>query len=725
MLGRLMLATSCVALGAAPALAQQASAPAPPTTAKPAKPVTVEEITVTASSTVTQTRIDRRVYAVANDLQSTTGSVSDVLKNVPSVDVDSQGNVSLRGDTNVQILIDGQPSTLMTPANRAAALEQMSAGSIERVEVITNPSAQYKPDGSSGVINIITKRNRKPGRSGSATAGWGSEGRYNLGVTGAFNAGALSLNGGLSLRHDVRKRLAEDDRSRLDAGSGQWLKSHQDLVNETRRMSPVLTGGLDYDLDKQDRLSGSFSWNNRTGNPRLFEHDLAFDASGAPTSDYRRASTGGEHEINTNAQLRWRHSFGEDHSLDLSLQQGDSNEHQARTYVNTFAVPVTPRTSDEVKLHGDERVRELSATYERPFPGEGRLAAGYDLERDDNDYDNYGGTIDLVSGVHTPDPSLTNHFLYGQSIHALYLTTEKPFGKWTVMGGLRFEAVLIDTDQRTTHVQNHIRYNRLYPTLHLQYALSDAQTLRASYSHRVVRPDPEDLNPYPVFADAFNYRAGNPLLMPQETHSLEAGWQYSDHGTSWVATAYLRKSTNGITDVSRYVTPTVLLTTKENLGRSTNGGLELSGAGKLNPRLSYSLNANLFYSRIDASNLGFTGTRSMVSGSGKASLDWKPTGKDSFQFSGVYGGRRLTAQGERVSSAALNLGYRRDLPGDAAIVFTVADVFDSQHDRNIVDLPTLKDNYTRRQLGRVTWIGFTKRFGGGKKPAEDKFDYNN
>ena len=174
MRSRILIATALAGAGSSMAIAQSTHATA--------TPGTDQTIVVTGERPATQSSIDRKSYSVAHDLQARSGSVADILRNLPSVDVDAQGNVSLRGDQNVQILIDGKPSTSMNGANRAETIQQLPASSIDRIEVMNNPSAQYKPDGSSGLINIITKRSRKPGRSGTAQASVGSDGRFNLGM---------------------------------------------------------------------------------------------------------------------------------------------------------------------------------------------------------------------------------------------------------------------------------------------------------------------------------------------------------------------------------------------------------------------------------------------------------------------------------------------------------------------------------------------------------------
>lgn len=239
----------------------------------------------------------------------------------------------------------------------------------------------------------------------------------------------------------------------------------------------------------------------------------------------------------------------------------------------------------------------------------------------------------------------------------------------------------------------------------------------------MARPEPEDLNPYFVVIDAFSARAGNPNLMPQETHAVEVGYETRAHGATLAATAYARRSLNGMTDVSRYISPTVLLTTKENLGKSTSGGVELSASGKLAGALSYNLSTNVFYNQVDAANLGFTAKRSAVGYTGKASADYALTPKDFFQISASYSGKRLTAQGHRLPSSSVNLGYRRKLTNDLSAVFTVADLFNKQRDSSVIDTPALSDQFERRQLGRTAFLSLSWKFGAGGRAKDPGFDY--
>ncbi len=711
------------------AFAQTASDATPPAQAPPAKPAptpaaaTVKQVTVTADTSRTARKIDRQVYRPGSNLQSSSGSASDVLKDVPSVEVDSDGNVTIRGDPNVTILVDGKPSAQMN-ADRAAALENLPADQIDRIEVSDTPSADQKADGSGGVINIVTKKGRGAGVSGSAAVSLGDQGRKNASFSASRRAGKLTLYGGLSVRHDVRKRIYTDQRDSIDATTGAESPSQLFRINEVRRLSPTLSGGAEYAWTKADQLSASFSYNDRFGLWGWREQDLAFDPTDLPTSDMSRDAIGKEHEVNSDYLMKWRHAFsGDHHTLEIALHQTESDEHQRRTYTDVSALPPGPDTLEDMRLHPDELTRELSLDYTRPLPDGAQMKTGYDLERDDDDYDNHDWFRDPTTGVLAVNPALTDHFRYAQSVHALYGTWQRPFGKLTVLAGVRLEQTFIDFDEITTSQTGRIRYFRVHPSLHLEYALGGGQTLRASYSHRIVRPRPEDLNPYPVFQDAFDYSAGNPHLMPQETHSLEAGWTWRHGGSMADILAYWRQTSDAFTTVSQYVAPTVLLTTEENLGQASTGGAELSGSGKLWKGLSYNLDGNLFYTEIDAANLGLPERRSLVTYSAKASLDWKPNASDTFQVSGYASGRRLSADGWRLPTGAVNVGWRRKLTERLSLTATVADVFNTQRDRDVIALPTLHDFYTRRQLGRIFYVGLTRRFGGGKK-TDEKFDYS-
>ena len=675
-----------------------------------------EVVTVTGNATNASTSIDRKTYKVSGDLAGASGSVNDVLRNLPSVDVDILGNVSLRGDTSVTVLIDGKPSTMLSTNNRAAVMEQMPASSIDSIEVMTNPSAQYKPDGSSGIINIITKKNQATGFSGTATANLGSEGRYNLGGSASYRSGGLTISANGSYRVDTRKRIGTDARVRHSSGGD--TTSHQNLVNVQGRKAIVAAGSVTYDFDGKNRINAGYSFNQRTAVPSSIEHNSGTNNLGVTNSDYDRVTSGTGVELSTQASAGYRYTFDDKGEFNIDLRRGQTHENSANTYVSTYRIPAIASTTTEQLLRANSIESEFTAEYSGPLWG-GKLKTGYDLQQDHNDFNNYGGSV--VAGVHTSDPTQTNHFIYGQTIHAGYATYELGFGDFNVLGGLRLEQTLVSTNQVTSSLINKNNYFRAYPSLHLEYDLGGNQIVSLSYSHRVARPDSEDVNPYPVYQDAFNVRAGNPFLLPQETHSLEGAYETKLWGANLAATAYWRQSFNGITDVSTFISPTVLQTTKQNLGENSSGGVEFTANGKIGTDLAFNLAGNVFYNEINASALALGPKRSAGSYTVKASFDYSLTPQDLLQISGTYSGRRLTAQGYRMGSGTLNLGYRHKLSDELSVVATVSDILNSQYSHSVNEIPTLSERNDQHSIGRVVFLGLSWTFGG--KPARDQFDY--
>jgi len=253
---------------------------------------TVQDVVVTAQRPDAQTLIDRKVYTVARDLQSTTGTAADVLNDVPSVAVDADGNVSVRGEPNVTILIDGKPSAQVSGAAAALSLLQLPASEIERIEVLTSPPAQYKAEGSGGVINIITRKSRKPGWSGDMRASGGDHGRYLLGLDGAYNAGALKLSGGVGLRQDIKQRLTTTNRLEVDPSTGVPTQSAESIDEHFHRLSPSVNAAVDYALNERQSLGAAFSDRWLLGHRYFDQHDVSGAPDDPPDSISDRLSDG-------------------------------------------------------------------------------------------------------------------------------------------------------------------------------------------------------------------------------------------------------------------------------------------------------------------------------------------------------------------------------------------------------------------------------------------------
>jgi len=713
------LATAALAITGAPAVAQ----PPKPATAPPAKPAgpAVGEVIIQGAPPPVRTSIDRQSYSVTSDLQATTGSISDALRNVPSVEVDVNDNVSLRGDPNVTIMIDGKPSGMFKGEGKGQALQNLPADRIERVEVITNPTAAFDPEGSAGVINLITKKDRKLGYTASVRANVGSMGRRNAGASGSRTEGKFTFSGDLSYRHDSLKQTGRGERATFDAATGGFRRTEQDTTASGSARIVNGRAGVDYDPDAKTRVSAELRGLDVRFENTAFDVFDEISALGVPSRGYDRISTFDQGRKSLEGTLSYRRKVAEDHELYVSVSREQSEEDRMRPSYFYNRLPTVSESYENILF--DSRIRETLAKieYSRPLPGEVKLKVGYNFDADDNDYDNRG-VRGPNSEAATPVASLTNLFRFDQQVHAVFATYERPFGKVTALAGLRLEAVRIDIEQVTQTIRAENDYLRLYPSLHLRHELTETQQLRASYSRRIQRPSPLDYNPFRVYLDPQNFREGNPRLRPAETDSFELGYQYRKAGATYLATLYYRSVQDAVNDVTRDIGGGVFLTRRENIGEGRSAGLELVANGRLTPKLTYNVSGNAFWAELDGRGLGFGSTkRDGVTVTGRANVSWQVTDKDFLQVNGFVNGKRLTPQGYAEPFGMLNLGYRHKFNDQVSGVVTVQDVLGSFRDKRVIDTPTLKDVQRYNPRNRGVFVGLTWAFGGRQR--DPGFDF--
>ena len=716
---------SVALLAFAPGLATPGLARAQPAAKPAATPADGGDVVVTAGKPQAQTLIDRKVYTVSNDLLTTTASAAEVLNKVPSVTVDDDGNVTLRGDPNVTILIDGKPSAQFSGATRGASLLQLQADDIERIEVLTDPPAQYRAEGSGGVINIITKKTRKQGASGGGQISIGDQRRYVVSLNGAYNGGPLKLSGAIGLRQDSKERLTPSTRDAVDPVSGDLVHSTETIDEHFRRLTPSAKASIDYDLSKSQSLGATFSHREQTG-ARFFDQvDVSGPEAAPATSISNRHSDGHEWNDDTTVGVHFEQKLARPgETLSLSAQQSGTHERERYFYTNTFDLPVAPPAYDDLHLNLDLTKTEVSADYDLPMAGDRELRLGYDLEDDRNHFDDLGDTFDPVSGLPSPNPAVTDQFRYHQQINAAYGQFEGPLGSWRLQAGLRLEAARADFLLITGNIPGGRNDFGAYPSLHLEKPIGDDGKLFIGLSRRINRPDPEALNPFRDSQDIYNLRAGNPNLRPQDTWSYQVGYNGTAKALSYGLTAYYRFDKDSFTAVTVPVSGNVVLSTNANLPKSQSGGLEFSANGKLGKTFSYALSGDAFYAQIDATALGEPGLKSTTGLNLKASLDYHPTKVDTAQISFTRTDRRLTPQGYIAAIDLVNLGYRRQLRPDLAAVVTVSDIFDAQRYTRFIDTPQLRETYTRHQLGRIAYVGLVYTFGTTKKAKPAGFDYD-
>jgi hypothetical protein len=704
--------------------------PAKPADGKaPAKPAvkTVDEVTVTGAAPDVQHSIDRESYTLGKDLTATTGSIGDALRNLPAVEVDAQGTLSLRGDANVTILVDGKPSPMFEGAGRADALQQLPADQIERVEVITNPSAALNPEGTGGVINLITKKSRGAGVTGSLYATAASAGLKRAGANFGYNSPKLAVTGSVSENYQHNKNTVDDARAGLDTASGAFLKSDDDGVGRNLARGSTARLSATYTPQDKDQITGGLTYNTLLIQGHRFDRLENDGPDDAPVSIFDRLGERRYLETDNSVTAGWRHTFGEGHELSVSGAYNDGLGRDHTLYANNAILPATPIPFEFQRADFSNHHEEMTATYSQKLWG-GALNSGYELKRDDND-SNYLDLMGPAPAALAVQPNLANHYLYGQLVNAIYVTYQHSFGALDAQLGLRGEDVRLTIDQLTSGARDGQHYERAYPSVHLAYHLDEDRQLKASYSVRVQRPPSVFLNPLLQVQDPQDVQVGNPHLKVKEVDIYELTYQQHLGSQDFSATLQYRDAHHEFSTAQTDIGGGVFQTTFSNVGASTALGVDLNASGKLTSTLSYSADLNPYNGHIDATNLGpgLGGSRTLWSVGGRVNLNWQATANDMIQLNAIEQGAHIASQGQYMPDFTLNMGWRHKISDRLTATVTAQDLLASNDFRRKVNSPLLLEDLIVRPVNRQVFFRLDYRFGGaGKAKARDPaFEYEN
>ena len=661
-------------------------------------------VTVKGKKTKVERKIDRTVYDKSDDPAAQAGTAADVLKTVPAVTVSANGDVALRGDKNVQVYVDGKPSAMMSGDSRALTLQTMAGSDIATVEVITNPGANFGGNGG-GIINIVLKKNRKPGTHAIVQGNMGEVGRFNANLAGDSSHGKLSLHGRIGLRHDALIRHIFSDLTwRGSAGAGG--RSVQASRNFARRRSWSTAAGLDYTVDDQDTLSLSGSYAQRHSRNPLDEFHQDYDAAGTLVDNYDRRSVGPGGQTDSTLNATFDHRRDDLHDIKLQVQHSQTVTDRDKSYRNIFAFPLQADSRDRILTRAAKRLDEVSLDYLQPLGTTAQVSAGVDIQRQQDEIYNYNAVID-DDGTETVIPGTTNRFILSGSVDAAYVTWQMTADKWTWLAGARLESQSQISKSPTSAYFAVRAYAGANPSLHLRYALDDSHDVKASFSQSLQRPDPRDLNPFVTYVDAQNISAGNPDLKPQRVRATELSYE----APSWSTTLYDRSSTRTVTDYAYFVAGDVLLTTKRNSGRGRSIGLDTVANGKIGDHFDYSGDVNLYYAELEAADLAEVLHRSGLSWSAQLDLDYN-RGPDVLSLDGQFQGDSLTSQGRRSGTSAVNLTWKHQLTSCLSLVVNAQDVFRGSRQTFVTRTATVHQVGLNDLGGRSSFIGVVYKLGG-------------
>jgi outer membrane receptor protein involved in Fe transport len=728
------IALLLLSLQAAAQTAPAADKPADAGTGKPAAKVTAEApqtpgqtAVVTVVSERQTNRVDRQVYDIKNDASTAGASIGDVLNNVPSVNVDPNGTVRLRGSERVTVLVDGKPTAQLQGENRAAAINALPAENYESVQVINNPGAEFGNEAGGGpILNLISRRYTKPGGNGSVAGNVGPGGRRNAFANGSYSAGYASVNGTLNVRRDGNDSETEQVRERIDPASGAISRLRQNA--DRHGINTFVQAGLGgrYNYNERDTITGSVSVNKRGADASQNEHFTDFRAEQTPVVEYlTRRKTDGEarnYEIVSGFERRFS-TDGEALKVDLRHSSNTNSGDTAALYQNLPAPCACGPVLRDYAQDVDTRVRltDLSADYSGKA-GPGFLSAGARWQRLQQSADNRYLFLDTGS----LDGRRSNLFELEQDVVAAYGTYEMPINKaWSFKSGLRVEHTDQDLDQVTTSIQASNKYTSYLPSLFLTYKLDPLSNLRLSYADRISRPSSAELNPFVNYANDYYASSGNPHLHAVKLHSLELGYETKIKGLMPVSVrGYLRRESDVITERRVFLSDTTLLTTRENLGDRRSGGIEFSVMGMIPPNLRVSgfalpnirfmFNGNWGFieqDRIGAA--GLTGEkRSSPSLQLQGGGQWQINPNDVLTLMTFHQGRLLSGEGYREPFGMMNLAYEHKFDKRLSLNIRANDVLRSTDQKYRVETDLLRDRTDTTVHQRRLYVGLRYTFGG-------------
>ena len=719
---------------------------------------TLKEVQVTGQRSQMKLEVDRKTFTVDEVLAAAGGSVTDLLENIPSVEVTTDGEISLRGNSSVEVWINGKASGLTTD-NRAEILQQIPAESIERIEVIDNPSAKYSPEGTAGIINIILKRNRRAGYYGSVQTGANNQKGWNVGgninysskwVDAYANLGYRRRRGGGGNKSDQRYRADES------SAFSSYQISEGDNDNNGRGL--FTRAGLTFHLSKDDdlSLSGMMMEGNHS-NDNLTSYRYGTFQNGTQVDDrlLRRQTYGDGDNHMRHAELGYTHKFNEQgtHKLDFSLSYNKWWNDGSNEYLNdtTYMLPVwssavsTPSFSYQYRPQEiNNRSWEVKLDYENQLSENLKLEAGYNgrfaHENTPQQSFEYAGTgtaqrLGKDSPLLVEDPYFYNRFIYDNDIHALYATANMKFGPLGVMAGLRGEYWRVDTKSRDYYQHEEPfkkDYFQLFPSLFLNYELTKTSQIQLNYTRRLRRPWGGQLNSFKNTRDASMIEFGNPLLTPEYTNSFSLNFlkTWAEHTLS--LGTYYRPTTDVMQRIryqGEYQGQPTMFMTNLNVAKSQSAGAELIVKDKLWRILDLTTTLNAYYYKLDGFQTVVEGQS--VSGDGNEDFAWDARllasvilpYNLSLQTTGNYRSRSVITQGYRKSNGSLDLGVRKTFfSKKLAVALNWRDVFNSRHFENYTEGPTFwrhQKNWRDPRINlQLTW-SFGNMMGQKKRQQDD------
>ena len=677
----------------------------------------LEGVDVVGQSAEVEIRLDKRVYNVSKNNLIRGGTVSDVLENVPSVSVDIDGNIELRGNNNVRILVDGKPSGLIGLGG-IDALTRLPAESIEKVEVITSPSARYQAEGTTGIINIILAKRFLKGLNGVFNLSAGRNDTYSGSANLNYRKGKFNFftNSGYSDR--TNKGRAVQDNVYTDP-----LESVERYVEERqfnrRRQGFNVNTGLDYQMTEKTSLTMSYLTNERDGDDSTINEQSQYQIDGVLiTNRYEKEI---DREDSNQFSVDFEHQFNKQgHKLTATLQT-EKNDETETSDINSFFENGQPSDDSEINRTVENQERNLAQLdYVFPIDKNTQFEAGYRGTDNKRKIDFEVQIIDEDDNA-TVDENLSNVLDFEQEVHALYSQYGKKFNTFSFLAGLRFENTRIFVEQLdSSSPLNNKSYNDYFPTLNLGWEISPTASITLGYNRRISRPNAWTLNPFQSRSSKTSYFQGNPKLDPSYSNGIDIGYLKQFKKVTLNSSVYYRKSTDAVSRVAIVTDETVFVNGIEtpvirrlpiNLGTEEQFGVEFNTSLRLIKGMRTNASVN-FFRRVEKGNYqGISYDSNNTSWSGNLSNSYRLPFDVQSQFSVRYRGPNESSFGKSKGFLYTDLALSKDILNDnATINFRFSDLFNTgKYDYQTITPVAVTDGIYQRREPTYT-LTFTYRF---------------
>ncbi|WP_194975549.1 outer membrane beta-barrel family protein [Aquiflexum lacus] len=677
----------------------------------------LQEVVVEGVSSIFTSDIDKRTYNVENSIVAEGATAAELLGTLPSIQVDEEGGISMRGSGEVLIYINGRPSNLSS-SDTDNILSQFPANSIKSVELITNPSSRYDAAGVGGIINIILKKNQDIGFNGQVNASIGTRDKYQAGINLNYRTDKVNYYAAFDFQDRRRFRIAEGRRENFVPGISRFLVQEGDEI-EKRRGSLFRTG-MDYNISEKSVFGvyAQANFGSETEDELTFQNNLninneldsIFSRDRFETSDRLNFETGVYYTLNLDSSGQKLFT-----SFSYAYDNREQSQFTEQTFYNSFNEFVPENSLNQ--LDGSLRESNFSifqVDYENPLGENGKIEAGvkgtFGKWMRDQSFSQGTASNEFIP---VPIDSLNDIYTFNEDVYASYLIYRNRFNKFGYQVGLRGEYTRTMGQLESSGEEFINNYFNLFPSVYTSYTLGEEQEISANYSRRISRPNIWSLSPIYNLRDQLNFSVGNPTLQPELTDSYEVGYMKGWSKYLLNATVYHRYSTNIQTRIITLLDDNITIQSRENANVRKSTGLELVNQIQVTDWFDLALTGNFFYSEIFGDNLGegfnnsnFSWTLNLLSTMAIPNLF-------SVQVQGNYRGPIVFPQGEIEPYWGLNIGVRKDiLNKKATISLNVSDVFNTQIFRiKTIDSRFVYNRAFNRET-RIGTLGFTYRFGG-------------